>query len=749
MRLNPVADDSVADPKEKEIVERVKARRPGNQLLDLDRALLIAPQMADGWNSFLGSVRSDTKNSLPTSIRQVAIARTVALNRGWYAWTAHHDLLLAATDTKISTPAIDYLLSAEPKSAHATPPSGSGFTEKHMAVIAYVDYMTKDLMVPDAVFERLRQQGFSDREIVEITLCSWLLRKDVLVNNQTSTPVFEHESDVPRQSVLSDANFSSPLVFRNNRNINSHTQAFQGGAVGMQHPDPQGLRGPSRECHCPSPIFSTKHLGEGTSGVARKLSDTASGQIVVVKTHGLRHEDESEEAYLAFIQNEYRTASSLWHPNIVETYDIYQDEHEAWHQVMEPLAVRLDRLLEVTENASWDIIDSIFSHIVQGIAHMHSLEIAHMDIKVENIGISAAGAVKIFDFGSAHPILGAGGVPNLAQGIHGTLPYLAPEILKNTPYSPAAADVWALAILYIRISTGQFPWEKARLWDTSFRMFCRDDAEFKPTSGLRSIGDLPDLPIDSKSMRGPANILSHLVEAYESTDKRDVDYQWLRGDTRLTIVGGSDTTAATLTFLFHYLAKDPVQVEKLSSELGPLLKGGPRLDPKDVSKAQHLNGVIQEALRLHPAIPSGFPRVTPLEGITINDFFIPGGTTVVIPPYAMQHDDANYVFAEEFIPERWYSKPELIKNPEAFLTWNIGMNGCIGRALAIMEMRDLITYFIHAFESVKFAPGEDGRALMEETRDHFTVGVQPLRLIFEEKARGLANGEIGTEPASH
>ncbi|KIW29136.1 uncharacterized protein PV07_04972 [Cladophialophora immunda] len=273
---------------------------------------------------------------------------------------------------------------------------------------------------------------------------------------------------------------------------------------------PRVFEGPSRECHCPSPIFSTKHLGEGTSGVARKLSDTASGQIVVVKTHGLRHEDESEEAYLAFIQNEYRTASSLWHPNIVETYDIYQDEHEAWHQVMEPLAVRLDRLLEVTENASWDIIDSIFSHIVQGIAHMHSLEIAHMDIKVENIGISAAGAVKIFDFGSAHPILGAGGVPNLAQGIHGTLPYLAPEILKNTPYSPAAADVWALAILYIRISTGQFPWEKARLWDTSFRMFCRDDAEFKPTSGLRSIGDLPDLPIDSKSMRGPANVLELL-----------------------------------------------------------------------------------------------------------------------------------------------------------------------------------------------------------------------------------------------
>ena len=65
-----------------------------------------------------------------------------------------------------------------------------------------------------------------------------------------------------------------------------------------------------------------------------------------------------------------------------------------------------------------------------------------------------------------------------------------------------------------------------------------------------------------------------------------------------------------------------------------------------------------------------------------------------------------------------------------------------------MEMRDLITYFIHTFESVKFAPGEDGRALLEETRDHFTVGVQPLRLIFEEKVQ-LATGETGAEIVSN
>ncbi|PLB36079.1 cytochrome P450 [Aspergillus candidus] len=230
-----------------------------------------------------------------------------------------------------------------------------------------------------------------------------------------------------------------------------------------------------------------------------------------------------------------------------------------------------------------------------------------------------------------------------------------------------------------------------------------------------------------------ADVLTHLVDAYSKSAKRDIDYQWLRGDTRLTIVGGSDTTAATLTFLFCHLAMDPTQIEKLRAELEPLLKGRSSLETKDVSKARHLDGVIQEALRLHPAIPSGFPRVTPPEGIMIGDVFIPGGTTVVLPVYAIQRDDANYERPEEFIPERWYSKPELIKNSDAFLTWNIGTNGCIGRALAMNEMRNLITHWIQNFENVRFASGEDGSLILQETVDHFTVGVKPLQLIFDKK----------------
>lgn len=54
-------------------------------------------------------------------------------------------------------------------------------------------------------------------------------------------------------------------------------------------------------------------------------------------------------------------------------------------------------------------------------------------------------------------------------------------------------------------------------------------------------------------------------------------------------------------------------------------------------------------------------------------------------------------------------------------------------ALALLEMRDLVSHFIYHFERVRFAPGEDGSRLVNGTKDHFTIGVQPLNLIFEKK----------------
>ncbi|PGH15930.1 hypothetical protein AJ79_02097 [Helicocarpus griseus UAMH5409] len=236
----------------------------------------------------------------------------------------------------------------------------------------------------------------------------------------------------------------------------------------------------------------------------------------------------------------------------------------------------------------------------------------------------------------------------------------------------------------------------------------------------------------SKKPSEKADVLQYLLEDYEKTEKKDKDYQLLRGDTRLTIVGGSDTTAATLTYILYHLAKDPRQITKLRAELKPLLAGGKKcLDPKDVSSAKHLEGIIYEAMRLHPAIPSGYPRLTPPEGISINGTYIPGGTTIMIPLWALGRSEDAYVRANEFIPERWYSQAELIKNKHCFATFSLGPYSCIGRPLALMELRAVVCQILMAFNTIKFAPGEDGTRLMTETKDHFTVGLAPLDIVLD------------------
>ncbi|EKG16894.1 Carboxymuconolactone decarboxylase [Macrophomina phaseolina MS6] len=166
---NPPHFDSAAD---QAIVARVQERRGDRGLQELDLALLHAPPVADGWNSFLGAIR--TRTTLPDSIRETAICRVAVLNRAWYEWMHHAPLLRAAGD--VDEQDLEYIVKRRP--ATQTQREGgtaveesvrpSRLTEKHLSVLEYTDAMTMDVSVPEEVFQKLRSL-FSEREVVEIT----------------------------------------------------------------------------------------------------------------------------------------------------------------------------------------------------------------------------------------------------------------------------------------------------------------------------------------------------------------------------------------------------------------------------------------------------------------------------------------------------------------------------------------------------------------------------------------------------
>ncbi|KAI1748014.1 AhpD-like protein [Xylaria castorea] len=151
---------------ESAIVSRIVARRAPRPLQPLDLALLHSPPVADGWNAFLGAVR--TRTSLAASLRELAICRVAVCNSAWYEW-GHHAPLAAAAG--LGPAALDVVKRTD--LAHVTArerdeAGKDGLGEKEWAVLRYADQMTRLVRVDEETFENLRRLC-DEREVVEVT----------------------------------------------------------------------------------------------------------------------------------------------------------------------------------------------------------------------------------------------------------------------------------------------------------------------------------------------------------------------------------------------------------------------------------------------------------------------------------------------------------------------------------------------------------------------------------------------------
>ncbi|KAL1994532.1 hypothetical protein VTN49DRAFT_2002 [Thermomyces lanuginosus] len=148
-------------PEEEQILGRVLARRGEKGLIALDRALLHSFPVADGWNGFLGAIRNRT--SLPADIREIAICRVAVLNGAWYEWDSHSPILAASGFSEEGMRIVQnaQLTGVEPEVT-------SVLNQQQTLVLRYADAMTKNIKVPDELFNELKAV-FSDKEIVEIT----------------------------------------------------------------------------------------------------------------------------------------------------------------------------------------------------------------------------------------------------------------------------------------------------------------------------------------------------------------------------------------------------------------------------------------------------------------------------------------------------------------------------------------------------------------------------------------------------
>ena len=108
---------------------------------------------------------------------------------------------------------------------------------------------------------------------------------------------------------------------------------------------------------------------------------------------------------------------------------------------------------------------------------------------------------------------------------------------------------------------------------------------------------------------------------------------------------------------------------------------------------------------------------------------------VLVDAY-MNHTDENiYPRATEFIPERWSSSPHLVKEPKATAPFSIGPYNCIGKPLAMMNVRVTLARIIMRYD-LHFAPdrGDPMTRFEEGMSDHFTLQPGPLYLRLERRS---------------
>ncbi|GAB1205257.1 hypothetical protein APSETT445_003930 [Aspergillus pseudonomiae] len=226
------------------------------------------------------------------------------------------------------------------------------------------------------------------------------------------------------------------------------------------------------------------------------------------------------------------------------------------------------------------------------------------------------------------------------------------------------------------------------------------------------------------------DVFSWILNHYRQGPKSHQDTLNLHGDAHLIVVAGSDTVSTTLTNVFCHLASNPAITKELQSRLDAL----PDLELHRLAQIDLLDAILNETWRFQSPNPSGLQRVTPAEGLSIGDKFIPGNVIVQVPTYTVYRDSRAFERPEEFIPERWTTRPEFVKNRSAFIPFGSGPYSCVGKRLAWMELRRVIAVILHSYD-VALAPGQSAKAFWEGQMDTFTLVTPPLELVFTERER--------------
>lgn len=193
-----------------------------------------------------------------------------------------------------------------------------------------------------------------------------------------------------------------------------------------------------------------ERIGTGGMSDVYKAKDHKLNRFVAVKV--LKQEFSENANFVSKFRVEAQAAAGLMHPNIVNVYDV-GEEQEIYYIVMELVeGITLKKYIEKKARLSVKEAISIAIQVSMGIEAAHNNHIIHRDIKPQNIIISKEGKVKVTDFGIAK----AATSNTITSNVMGSVHYTSPEQARGG-YSDEKSDIYSLGITMFEMLTGRVP----------------------------------------------------------------------------------------------------------------------------------------------------------------------------------------------------------------------------------------------------------------------------------------------------
>jgi cytochrome P450 len=205
----------------------------------------------------------------------------------------------------------------------------------------------------------------------------------------------------------------------------------------------------------------------------------------------------------------------------------------------------------------------------------------------------------------------------------------------------------------------------------------------------------------------PPNLLEAMIVATAAPDSQFNDED-VAGNVMNMLLAGEDTTANTLAWMLHLLARHPAALEQASEEARRVAAAGANASIDQLDALEYIEACIHETMRLKPVAP--FNVLQALRDTVIADVQVPAGTLVWL---VIRHDSLrgeHFADARRFQPQRWlaHGRAEVMASAakRVSMPFGAGPRVCPGRYLALLEMKLAMATLLNAFDIVAVdAPG--------------------------------------------